>query len=188
MYFPLVGLYAIPALVLANTVDWDDLEDIDWGTILLFGGGLSLANGLATTDATEWLAETVFQTVVDAPVLIVVAAVVLFVILLTEMTSNTATTSIIVPLLISIGGVLAATLGLDRVAAAIFLAVAGTIAASYAFALPVSTPPNAIVFGSGHIKQEHMLRAGMLLNVLMTILLTLLITLLFYTVWPRVLW
>jgi sodium-dependent dicarboxylate transporter 2/3/5 len=188
LYFPLVGLYAIPALVLANTVDWDDLEDIDWGTILLFGGGLSLANGLATTDATEWLAETVFQTVVDAPVLIVVAAVVLFVILLTEMTSNTATTSIIVPLLISIGGVLAATLGLDRVAAAIFLAVAGTIAASYAFALPVSTPPNAIVFGSGHIKQEHMLRAGMLLNVLMTILLTLLITLLFYTVWPRVLW
>jgi len=188
LYFPLVGLYAIPALVLADTVDWDDLEDIDWGTILLFGGGLSLANGLAQTDATEWLADTVFRSVVGAPILVVVGAVVMFVILLTEMTSNTATTSITAPLLIGLGGVLAGTLGLDRVAASIFLAVAGTIAASYAFALPVSTPPNAIVFGSGHMKQDHMLRAGMLLNILMTVLLTLLITLLFYTVWPQVLW
>lgn len=188
LYFPLVGLYAIPALVLANTVDWDDLEDIDWGTILLFGGGLSLANGLAQTDATEWLAETVFQSVVGAPILVVVGAVVLFVIFLTEMTSNTATTSIVAPLLIGLGGVLASTLGLDNLAAAVFLAVAGTLAASYAFALPVSTPPNAIVFGSGHMKQEHMLRAGILLNILMTVLLTLLITFLFYTVWPQVLW
>lgn len=188
LYFPLVGLYAIPALVLADTVDWDDLEDIDWGTILLFGGGLSLANGLSETDATEWLADAVFQSVVGAPILVVVGAIVLFVIFLTEMTSNTATTSIIVPLLIGIGGALAGTLGLDDLAASIFLAVSGTIAASYAFALPVSTPPNAIVFGSGHLEQEHMLRAGILLNLLMTVFLTLLITLLFYTLWPQVLW
>jgi sodium-dependent dicarboxylate transporter 2/3/5 len=188
LYFPLVGLYAVAALVLADTADWETLVDIDWATILLFGGGLSLADALARTDATEWLATTVFRSVVGAPILVVVAAVVLFVILLTELTSNTATTSIIVPLLISIGGVLASTLGLAELPASLFLAVAGTVAASYAFALPVSTPPNAIVFGSGYMEQRHMLRAGMLLNLLMTAVLTLLVAVLFYTLWPVVLW
>ena len=70
----------------------------------------------------------------------------------------------------------------------IFLAVSGAIAASYAFALSVSTPPNAIVFGSGYREQDDMLRAGILLNVLMTVLLTAVISLLFYFVWPNVLW
>ncbi|MFB6178720.1 MAG: DASS family sodium-coupled anion symporter [Halorientalis sp.] len=188
LYFPLVGLYAIPTLVLADTMDWQDLADIDWGTILLFGGGLSLADALAKTNATAWLANTVFRSLVGAPIVAIVGAVVAFVILLTEMTSNTATTSIIVPLLIGLGAILAGTLGLDSVVASIFLGVVGTIAASFAFALPVSTPPNAIVFGSGHIDQKQMLRAGMLLNVLMTVVLTLLITFLFYVVWPHVLW
>lgn len=188
LYFPLVGLYAIPALVLVDAVDWEDLEDIDWGTILLFGGGLSLADALAGTDATEWLATTIFQSLVGAPIAVIVLAVVVFVIVLTELTSNTATTSIIVPLLIGLGGVLGGTLGMDPLAASLFLAISGTVAASFAFALPVSTPPNAIVFGSGHIEQREMLRTGMLLNALMTLVLTGLILLLFYTVWPVVLW
>jgi len=188
LYFPLVGLYAIPALVLADAVDWEDLADIDWGTILLFGGGLSLADALAGTDATEWLANTIFRSLVGAPIVVIVLAVVVFVILLTEMTSNTATTSIIVPLLIGLGGVLGGTLGMDPLAASLFLAIAGTVAASFAFALPVSTPPNAIVFGSGHIEQRQMLRTGMLLNVIMTLVLTALIVLLLYTAWPIVLW
>jgi sodium-dependent dicarboxylate transporter 2/3/5 len=188
LYFPLVGLYAVAALVFAGTMDWEELADIDWGTILLFGGGLALADALARTDATEYLADAVFGSLVGAPIVVVVAAVVFFVILLTELTSNTATTSIITPLLLSLGGVLAGTLGLEPVSAAIFLGVAGTVAASFAFALPVSTPPNAIVFGSGHLEQDQMLWAGMLLNALMTLILTLLITALFYTVWPVILW
>ena len=188
LYFVLVGLYAIPALVLADAMDWADLADIDWGTILLFGGGISLADAIARTGATEWIASTIFGTLVGAPIVLVVAAVVLAVILLTEMTSNTATTTIVAPILISIGGVFAATLGLNEVAAGVFLAVAGGIAASFAFALPVATPPNAIVFGSGHMTQEHMIRAGMVLNLAMTIVLTVLISLLFYFVWPLLLW
>ncbi len=120
--------------------------------------------------------------------MLVVGAIVLLVIFLTEMTSNTATATIIVPVLIGIGGIFASILGLAEVSASIFLAVSGAIAASFAFALPVATPPNAIVFGSGHLKQEHMMRAGVVLNIVMTLVLTGLIWLLFQFVWPAFLW
>ncbi len=186
--YVMVGLYAIPALVLADTVEWEDIVDIDWGTILLFGGGIALADAFAKTGATEWLARTVFGGLTGAPIVLVVGVVVLLVIFLTEMTSNTATATIIVPVLIGIGGIFASTLGLTEVAAGLFLAVSGAIAASFAFTLPVATPPNAIVFGSGHLKQRHMMRAGVVLNLLMTAILTGLIWLLFQYVWPQFLW
>jgi sodium-dependent dicarboxylate transporter 2/3/5 len=188
LYYVMVGMAAIPALVLSDTMDWDELVDIDWGTILLFGGGISLAGGLSTTGATEWLADTVFSTLSGAPIVLVVGAVVLLIIFLTEMTSNTATSAIIIPLLIGVGSVFATTLGLPDVAAAVFLATSGAIAASFAFALPVATPPNAIVFGSGYLEQRHMMRAGIVLNILMTAVLTGLIWLLFTFVWPAILW
>ncbi|GGL24338.1 di- and tricarboxylate transporter [Halarchaeum grantii] len=188
LYYVMVGLYAIPALVLFDTMEWEELEDIDWGTILLFGGGLSLAAGFAETGATKWIAETVFNALTGAPIVLIVAVVVLLIIFLTEMTSNTATATIIVPVLISLGGVLAATLGLADYAAAIFLAVSGAVAASFAFALPVATPPNAIVFGSGYLEQKHMMRAGVVLNLVMTAVLTVLIYALFTFLWPVVLW
>ncbi len=188
LYYVMVGLYAIPALVLAETMTIDELLDIDWGVILLFGGGISLADSLADTGATEWIAQSVFDGLTGAPIIVVVGAVVLLIIFLTEMTSNTATASIIVPVLISIGGTFAATLGLAPVSAGIFLAVSGAIAASFAFALPVATPPNAIVFGSGYLEQSHMMRAGVILNLVMTAVLTILIWLLFQFVWPVVLW
>jgi sodium-dependent dicarboxylate transporter 2/3/5 len=188
LYYVMVGLAAIPALVLADTMEWDELVDIDWGTILLFGGGIALADALAATGATDWIANTVFRSLTGAPIVLVVGAVVLLVIFLTEMTSNTATATIIIPILIGIGSVFAATLGLAEVSAAVFLSVSGAVAASFAFALPVATPPNAIVFGSGYIEQRHMMRAGVVLNILMTAVLTGLIWLMFQFVWPAVLW
>jgi len=188
LYYVMVGMVSIPTLVLADTMEWDELVDIDWGTILLFGGGISLADAFASTGATKWLAEAVFGSLTGAPIILVVGAIVLLVIFLTEMTSNTATATIIVPVLIGIGSIFAATLGLTEVSAAVFLAVSGAIAASFAFALPVATPPNAIVFGSGHIKQSHMMRAGAVLNVVMTGVLTILIWFLFQFVWPAFLW
>ncbi|WP_049903663.1 SLC13 family permease [Natrialba aegyptia] len=188
LYYVMVGVAAVPALVLADTMEWDELVDIDWGTLLLFGGGISLANGLADTGATGWIAETFFGALVGAPIVLVIGAVILLVVFLTEMTSNAATTSIIVPILISLGSVFSATLGLTDFSTALFLAVAGTIAASFAFALPVATPPNAIVFGSGYLKQRHMLRTGLILNAIMTAVLTAIIWLLFTFVWPHVLW
>lgn len=188
LYYVLVGLAAVPALVLADTMEWDELVDIDWGTLLLFGGGISLANALADSGATEWIANTVFGGLVGAPILLVILVIILLVIFLTEMTSNAATTSIIAPILIGLGGIFAGTLGLGQVPAALFLAVSGTIAASFAFALPVATPPNAIVFGSGYIKQEHMIRAGVILNLTMTFVLMVLIWVMFQFLWPSVLW
>ena len=188
LYYVMVGMLAIPALVLSDTADWDDLVDIDWGTILLFGGGIALADALAATGATEWIADVIFTSLTGAPIVLVVGIVVLLVIFLTEMTSNTATSTIIVPILIGIGGVFASTLGLPNEAASIFLAVSGAIAASFAFALPVATPPNAIVFGSGYLEQKDMMKAGVILNIIMTGVLTGLIWLLFQFVWPVVLW
>ncbi len=188
LYYVMVGVMAIPALVLADTMEWDELVDIDWGTLLLFGGGIALADALANTGTTEWIANTVFSGLTGLPVLAIIAAVVLLVVFLTEMTSNTATTTILAPILIGLGSVFAATVGLTEFKTAIFLSVAGTIAASFAFALPVATPPNAIVFGSGYIKQNHMLRTGVILNILMTAILTGLIWLLFTFVWPHLLW
>lgn len=188
LFYVSVGLYAIIAMAIGDTMDWEELADIDWGTILLFGGGISIADAFANTGATGWLAAQIFGRLQSAPVLVLVAAVVLFVILLTELTSNTATTAIVAPVLIGLGSAFASTLGLDPLAAAVFLSVSGAIAASFAFALPVATPPNAIVFGSGHMRQRHMLRAGMVLNTLMTLVLTGLVALLFYFVWPQFLW
>ncbi|WP_343749166.1 SLC13 family permease [Halarchaeum salinum] len=188
LYYVIVGMVAIPALVLADTMEWEELVDIDWGTLLLFGGGISLAKALADTGTTGWIAETVFSDLTGMPVVIIIAVVVLLVVFLTEMTSNTATTSILVPILLSLGSVFAATLGLTDFKTAIFLSVSGTIAASFAFALPVATPPNAIVYGSGYIKQRHMMRTGVILNLIMTVILTGLIWLLFTFVWPAVLW
>ncbi|QIO25052.1 DASS family sodium-coupled anion symporter [Haloarcula sp. JP-L23] len=188
LYFVVVGLLAIPALVVADADDWENLVDIDWGTIVLFGGGLSLADALRNTDATAWLADSLFDAVVGAPLILVVLVIVVFAILITELTSNTATTTILAPILIGLGSVLAGTLGIDAVPAAVFLTVTGAVATSFAFALPVATPPNAIVFGSGYLDQSDMIRAGIVLNVLMTLVLTVLVVILFSFVWPSVLW
>ncbi|MFB6222991.1 MAG: DASS family sodium-coupled anion symporter [Haloarcula sp.] len=188
LYFVIVGLLAIPALVLSGADDWENLVEIDWGTIILFGGGLSLADALAETDATSWLARTVFDTLVGAPLALVVLAVVMFTVLMTELSSNTATSTILTPVLIGLGSVLAGTLGVEPVQAAITLTVTGAIAASFAFALPVATPPNAIVFGSGHLEQRDMIRAGLVLNVLMTLVLTVLVVISVAMFWPYILW
>lgn len=169
LHFTVVGLLAIPALVLAGSLDWDDAAEIDWGTLVLLGGGLSLANGLAGTDATRWLADLVLGLLGDAPVVVVVLGLLVLVVAVGELASNTAMAAILAPLLISLGPEYAAALGTTDAGASVFLAVAGGIAASFGFALPVATPPNAIVFGTGEITKDQMLRAGVVLDVLMVV-------------------
>ncbi|MFW5917893.1 MAG: SLC13 family permease [Haloferacaceae archaeon] len=186
LYYVLVGLAAVPALVGGGCVDWEDVHGIDWGTLVLLGGGLALADGLAATDATRWLADATFGNLAGASILLVVVAVVAVTVLLSELASNTAVVAIFAPVLITIGPQYAGVLGTTGEGAAVFLAMTGAIAASFGFALPVATPPNAIAFGTGTIGREHMLRAGWRLDVVMVVLATAAMLVTFRVAWPLV--
>ena len=187
LYFVLVGVLAIPALVISGGATWEEVADVDWGTLVLFGGGISLANALADTDATRWLADVTVGAFADAPILLVLAAVIALTVLVGEIASNTAMAAVLAPILITVGPRYAGALGVAEVTAATFLAITGALAASYGFALPVATPPNAIVFGAGEVTREQMLRAGVLLDVVMILVATGTIAVLMRLVWPAVL-
>ena len=186
LFYVLVGLAAVPALLYWNCLDWEDVEGIDWGTLLLFGGGLALADGLAATDATVWLADGVFGALTGAPILAVVLAVVAVTVLLSELASNTAVVAIFAPVLIGVGPQYADALATTPELAAVFLAVVVAIAASLGFALPVATPPNAIAFGTGAVGRREMLRAGSRLDVLLIGVATVLLLGSFVVLWPLV--
>lgn len=147
-------------------IDWQDTAEVPWGILLLFGGGLTLAKGIDSSGAALWLAE---QLVVlqKTPPLLVILAVTVLVLLLTEVSSNTATATVFMPVMVG----LATALGVSPQ----LLMVAAATAASCAFMLPVATPPNAIVFGSGYITPGQMLKAGFGLNAIFIVLITALV-------------
>ena len=144
-------------------LDWKMAQGTPWGVLVLFGGGLSLASAVESTGLGPGFGDGVGG-LAGWPILPLVLAVVASVILLTELTSNTATAATFLPVL---GGV-AVGLGRDPM----LLAVPAALAASGAFMLPVATPPNAIVYGSGSVRIDQMVRAGIGLNVLFTLLIT----------------
>ncbi|MDX1649495.1 MAG: DASS family sodium-coupled anion symporter [Myxococcota bacterium] len=146
-----------------RVLDWDTAVRLPWGILLLFGGGLSLAASIQRTGVDALLASGVAG-LGGAPPVGVVLGTVALVVFLTELTSNTATAAAFVPILAS----LAPGLGLDP----LLLAVPAALAASCAFMLPVATPPNAIVFGSGLITIPEMARAGLWLNLVSVALVT----------------
>jgi sodium-dependent dicarboxylate transporter 2/3/5 len=137
---------------------WRDTKFVDWGTLLLFGGGIALSDAMFKTGVASWIATSVVGFLGAPSMLVMMFAVVLLVDLMTEVTSNTAVTSMIVPIVISI----AITTGANPVT----LAVAAALAASMAFMLPVATPPNAIVFSSGYVRLGDMIKAGVILDIL----------------------
>lgn len=136
---------------------WQYAEKLPWGVLILFGGGLSLASAVSKTGLAQWLGMSL-QAVGDLPLWIIVAAAAALIIFLTELTSNTATTATFLPVV----GAIAIESGFDP----IVLTVPVTLAASCAFMLPVATPPNAIVFGSGLLTIPTMARAGLALNLI----------------------
>jgi sodium-dependent dicarboxylate transporter 2/3/5 len=146
-------------------LDWDTAVKLPWGILVLFGGGLSLAAAIQANGVGELLASQVVG-LADVPAMVIVLAVVIGIVFLTEVTSNTATTATLVPLLAAI----APGLGLEPM----LLIVPAALAASCAFMMPVATPPNAIVFGSGLVPILAMSRAGFWLNWLGIVLITLL--------------
>lgn len=162
-----VALFIIPVERKSRTfiMNWDTAERIPWGVLLLFGGGLALAGVISSSGLAEWIAESL-SVVGVLPVLLTVALVTAVIIFLTEITSNTATAAAFLPLM----GALAMSQGADPY----LLAVPAAIAASCAFMMPVATPPNAIVFGSGHMRIGDMISAGFLLNLVGIVVVTLL--------------
>ena len=161
----LIAVAAIVLLCMLQLVPWKSIEkSADWGVLLLFGGGLTLSAMLKETGTSLFLAESVSQLLQGAPLVLFVLVIAGFVVMLTEIASNTASSALLVPIFVGIAGVM----GMPEVVMAAVIA----IAASCAFMLPVATPPNAIVYGSGVVPQRQMMRAGIFLNVVMTALIT----------------
>ncbi len=138
-------------------IRWRYAEQLPWSVLILFGGGLTLAGAVNRTGLAEWLGSNL-QAVGMLPLAIIVIAVTTLIVFLTELTSNIATTATFLPVIAAI----AYKSGIDP----IVLTVPVTFAASCAFMLPVATPPNAIVFGSGLLTIPKMARAGMALNII----------------------
>ena len=124
---------------------------------MLFGGGLTLSAVLKNSGASKILADGIVFLIEGGHFYLIGLLVAAFIIFLTEFTSNTASAALLVPIFISI----AQSLGMPEIGLALIIG----LGASCAFMLPVATPPNAIVFGTGEVKQSEMVRAGILLNI-----------------------
>lgn len=140
----------------AFAVNWAVSQKVPWGVLLLFGGGLALAEGFAATGLADAIGTAVSGLPIPTYLLVLVTLVA--VLLLTEVTSNTATTATFLPIL----GAVAVGLGLP----ATTLVIPVAVAASMAFMMPVATPPNAIVFAYDRMRLSDMVRAGALVNLL----------------------
>jgi sodium-dependent dicarboxylate transporter 2/3/5 len=139
-------------------LDWGDTKFVGWGTLILFGGGIALSDAMFKTGLASLIAKTFVLQLGNPPTIIMLIAIVFLVDFLTEITSNTAVTSMMVPIFISI----ALSTGEDPYA----LAIAAALAASLAFMLPVATPPNALVYSSGYVSIRQMVRTGFMLDIM----------------------
>ncbi len=153
----------------ATIMNHDVIPRLPWGIVLLFGGGFALAQGFQVTGLSTLIGNQ-FAGLAGVPPLVLTLLICLTLTFLTELTSNTATTEMILPILAAVAVAM-------RVHP-LLLMVPATISASCAFMMPVATPPNAIVFGSGRIRIAEMARAGVVLNLIGAVV----ITLLFYLI------
>ena len=145
-------------------LDWASASKVPWGVLLLFGGGLSLASQIKSSGLAQYIAQMI-EGASAIPFVMGILLVVALITFLTEITSNTATAAGFLPLL---GPVAESVFGSPLV-----WVIPAAIACSCAFMMPVATPPNAIVFGSGKIKIRDMIKAGFALNLVAIVLITL---------------
>ncbi len=146
-------------------LEWNDTTRIAWGIILLFGGGLALAHQLQASGLIDLVGEEL-NALTTYDTLLIIAALTALVLLMTEVMSNVALISIFLPLV--------AALALSMEKDPLLFMIPATLAASCAFTMPISTPPNAIVFSSGYVHTHQMAKAGIVLNILAIILITML--------------
>lgn len=162
----IIAIAAVVAIGITNTASWEQIQkNTEWGVLLLFGGGLALSAILKDSGASAVMANGMASLFGESSWFVIIVAVATFIIFLTEFTSNTASAALLVPLFGSVGEAI----GMPP---ALLCLVIG-FGASCAFMLPVATPPNAIVFGSGHIKQIEMVKVGIFLNIVSIVLVSL---------------
>tara|TARA_B100000161_G_C33544075_1_gene412132 strand:+ start:202 stop:1668 length:1467 start_codon:yes stop_codon:yes gene_type:complete len=145
---------------------WNDTVKLPWGILILFGGGMAIASAFGKSGLALWIAD-LLTNLNDVSLFLIILIIVTSINLLTEVTSNMATTAMLLPVLVTIA------LAID--VHPYFLLVAATLAASCAFMLPISTPPNAVVFGSGFLKIEDMFKKGVWMNLISIITITLVV-------------
>lgn len=155
-------------------ISWEDSVRIPWGIILLFGGGMALAAGFQETGLAVWLGSQI-DLLIGVSLFLLVFIVIAGVNFLTEVTSNLATTAMLLPILAPV----AASLDVNP----FILIVATTTAASCAFMLPVATPPNAVVFGSGYLRIYDMMKAGFWMNIISILILSIMVYYVLPLVW-----
>ena len=156
-----VAMTAVIILCITHTATWSEIQDrTEWGVLMLFGGGLVLGIVLKETGASKILADTIVNYIGVQHWLVMTLVLTAFIVFLTEFTSNTATAALMTPIFISV----AEGLRLPPVSLAAIVACS----ASCAFMLPTATPPNAIVFSTGYIKQSEMVKVGFILNIIST--------------------
>lgn len=154
-----IALLAILIVCISGVVSFDDIQkNTDWGVLLLFGGGLSLSHILKLSGASLVMANAISNLVGDANWVLIVLIVALFIVFLTEFTSNTASAALLIPIF----STMSQAMGMSEILLTLIIG----FGASCAFMLPVATPPNAMVFGTGFIKQKDMIKTGILLNLL----------------------
>jgi sodium-dependent dicarboxylate transporter 2/3/5 len=161
-------MFVIPARRDGHTeylMDWETAENLPWGILLLIGGGFAIAGGFQSTGLSNWIGGLLAETAAGWPAWALVLSVCVLLTFLTEFTSNVATVATILPVV----GATALELNVDPR----LVMVPATISASCAFMLPIATPPNAIIFGSGRVRMGEMARYGLLLNLLGAVIVTL---------------
>lgn len=153
-----VALFAIPLNFKKGNfvLEWNDTSKLAWGILLLFGGGLALAKGMASSGLVDLVTKTIAQG--NFPVLLTVSFLIILMLFMTELMSNVALVAVLAPVVAGIA------VGLNIPILNLLIPV--TMASSCAFMLPMATPPNAIVFASGYVKVNQMVRAGVVLNLI----------------------
>lgn len=173
-----VVLFLIPAKnAREQLINWDEAVKMPWGIILLFGGGMALAKGFEVSGLAVWIGSQM-TALSGLPILMLILVLVAAVNFLTEITSNLATTAMLLPVL--------APMALTIDVHPFILMVGAAAAASCAFMLPVATPPNAVVFGSGYLRIPDMVRKGLFMNIISIITVTLFVYFVLPELWGLV--
>ena len=152
-----IALCVVIFICISGVATWKEIQErVEWGVLVLFGGGLTLSIVMKDSGASKIMADSIVQFVQTKPLWVLCFVITAFIIFLTEFTSNTASAALIMPIVISV----AQSMNLPPIALAAIIACG----ASCAFMLPIATPPNAIVFATGNVKQLDMAKVGLILN------------------------